>query len=166
MLVGTRMMLCEQAYSFLDGAEFLELGTKSAIVGMPCKATVLRSVFDSASLTKGRTYPMKSLDMMDGIRSVIWTITHSISDPHTKRTVFELTRKKNGTEHENIVVIHDRRTRARSDGQIRISAQVRAADEHLKLFSLLFVRLLSSGFARQLAKRIGSIKRLIGRLGG
>ena len=36
-------------------------------------------------------------------------------------------------EHENMVGIHDRRTRRRSGGQFNIST-VRAADEHLKLF--------------------------------
>ena len=64
-----------------------------------------------------------------------------------------------------MVVIHDRRTRARNGGQIRISAQVRAADEHLKLFSLLFVRWLCSRFARKLSKRIGWTKRLMEKSG-
>ena len=37
-------------------------------------------------------------------------------------------------------MIHDRRTRVRNDGHFSISAHVRAADEHLKLFWLFSVR--------------------------
>jgi len=37
------------------------------------------------------------------------------------------------------VVIHDRRTRARSGGQVKVSTDRGAADEHLKLFRCLLL---------------------------
>lgn len=81
---------------------------------------------------------MKSLDMLQRTRSVLLDY-HSTQclNSHTKRTLVDLTRKWSAAEHGNIFGIHDRRTRARSGGQFKIST-VRAADEHLKrLFSLL-----------------------------
>ena len=64
-------------------------------------------------------------------------MTQSLT-PHTIDVVVGLTRKWERGEHGDMVMIHDRRTRARKIWADQGSAQsVRAADEHLKLFFFL-----------------------------
>ncbi|KAH9873635.1 hypothetical protein IAQ61_004259 [Plenodomus lingam] len=52
-------------YGFFDLAKLLEFLTQGLVVGMPCKASVGRcQSVAGAPKGRGRTYPMKSFDMM------------------------------------------------------------------------------------------------------
>ena len=47
MLDAATQLTWGKSYSFFDGAEFFELGTKSAIIGVPCKATMSESASEA-----------------------------------------------------------------------------------------------------------------------
>ena len=48
MLDAATQLTWGKNYSFFDGAEFFKLGTKSAIIGVPCKATIFESASEAA----------------------------------------------------------------------------------------------------------------------
>ena len=148
-------------YRLFDLAEFFELGTESAIVGVPCKATVTgQSQFTVAKLL-GRSYPMKSFDMM--VVAIVQLFRSNKRSQHfhilshrVAHVGVEDEGQSEGITRKYIDAIHDGRRGVEvvMADQVHYQQRLRAADELLKMWSAVLELVFGWTVSERLTSRL------------